>query len=519
MDRILILMSANDYADAQQALSSAKAAAKAPGQLSWGLCFLEEPTADELAAMEALGAVQYSCPAEDAWESMPLLWRGESHVLMANPAMRFLPGWDAALLRALQLCTKDAARRVNAEAATDEEAEALLDSGVSFRCALTGYLPMREDPLNAVYPVAADSFDEDGLLHFHHGAPLRYAEQPEMTPFLHPEFCFAPASFFRQLAEGEEPLFMRAFRHGWTLYTLHQPVMNTVWSVGVPPCYIAPRHDLQAEFAAETGVSFAGRLLSAPSRRGALAADDEDQPHKALRVPLSLRAKERLRLWLRDGGEWLRELKSDLKKQKYVRLTPKCVSLCMADMEEEGLYWLRKHLAPLKDLHLMVYAAPTLVRQIAEFLPDVHEYKPRYGLDLPVDDPSVIALLSKAALLAVTRNRYLTNSHYIWIDADCVRYPLYERTVFDWQQLCTDRIVIATIQGVPDTSMFAVPERLVLTLAREFEARCLTLLSQRGSLPTETELWQLIIRENPDWFELIPTVAKRQLFPRLTELT
>ena len=61
-----------------------------------------------------------------------------------------------------------------------------------------------------------------------------------------------------------------------------------------------------------------------------------------------------------------------------------------------------------------------------------------------------------------------------------------------------------------------VPDKLVLTLAREMEARCLTYLNQRGDLPTETTLWQMMIREHPEWFQLQVTPVTRQLFTLLT---
>ena len=48
------------------------------------------------------------------------------------------------------------------------------------------------------------------------------------------------------------------------------------------------------------------------------------------------------------------------------------------------------------------------------------------------------------------------------------------------------------------------------------EARCLTFLNQRGDLPTETMLWQMIIREHPEWFQLHVTPVQRQLFTLLT---
>ena len=54
------------------------------------------------------------------------------------------------------------------------------------------------------------------------------------------------------------------------------------------------------------------------------------------------------------------------------------------------------------------------------------------------------------------------------------------------------------------------------TLAREMEARCLTYLNQRGDLPTEQELWNIVIREPPAWFQLVVFPVARQLFTLLT---
>ena len=72
------------------------------------------------------------------------------------------------------------------------------------------------------------------------------------------------------------------------------------------------------------------------------------------------------------------------------------------------------------------------------------------------------------------------------------------------------------VNGQPDPTMFTVPDKLILTLAREMEARCLTYLNQRGDLPTEQELWNIVIREHPDWFQLVVFPVERQLFTLLT---
>ncbi len=478
MDRILILMSAADFADAQTALLSAKENAADAASLSFGVMLENEPDDEAQALMASLGQIQFLCPESNAWASMPAFWQGESHVLMAHPAMRFTRGWNKVLLKELSRCPN-------------------ADKGQN---ALTGCLPVREDPLDAICPVGADSFTVEGELTFHHGIPLKYTSGLERGPFLHPDFVFAPAGFFRAMAaESADPLFLRAFAEGWNLYTLTKSVIRLVWDIPVPPCRVAPDHPLCEGFLQVFGVDFRTGVLSPQSRRGMVSEELNFQ----LKVPLSVRIRDMLyrvrqRLPFRKPGP-----------------EPLCVTLCSSDMPEETLRWL-KRLAGLKHLPLLAYADPLLLRKITDFLPNVMEFKPRYMMDLPVDAPQAILPLSKAAILARARDRELTHSHYIWLDADCVQLPLHARAVFRWEKVCTDKIIIAMVGGQPDPTMFSVPDHLILTLTREMEARCLTFLNQRGDLPTQAMLWQMTIREHPEWFQLMVFPVQRQLFTLLT---
>ncbi|MDD6051660.1 MAG: hypothetical protein PUC00_10425 [Clostridiales bacterium] len=478
MERILVLMHAEEFADAQTALLSAKENAATPAALSFGVMLESEPDEEAQALMASLEHLQFLCPESNAWGAMPEFWQGESHVLMAHPAMRFTKGWDRALLRELKRCP-------NANKGQN---------------ALTGCLPVREDPLDAVCPVGADAFTVDGELTFHHGTPLKYTRGLERGPFLHPDFVFAPAGFFRAMAkEDDAPLFLRAFGEGWSLYTLTVPVIRLVWSLPVQPCRVSPEHKLCEGFQQVFGVDFRTGTLSAQSRRGMVSEELNFQ----LRVPMNVRMRDRLyragqRLpWRRQGPQ------------------PLCVTLCSSDMPEETQRWL-KRLSGLKHLPLLAYADPLVLRRITDFLPNVLEFKPRYMMELPVDAPQAILPLSKTAILAKARDRELTRSHYIWLDADCVQMPLYPNAMFRWEKLCTDKIVIAMVNGQPDPTMFCVPDQLILTLAREMEARCLTYLNQRGDLPTQTLLWLLMIREHPEWFQLMVFPVERQLFSVLT---
>ena len=478
MDRILILMSAVDFLDAQTALYSAKENASDANLLSYGLLLENEPDEEAQALMAALGRVQFLCPEQNAWRAMPELWQGESHVLMAHPAMRFVKAWDKALLHQLRAASAARGQHV-----------------------LSGFLPVREDPLDAVCPVGADAFTVDGELTFRHGTPLKYVSAAERGPFLHPDFAFGPAGFFRQMAQEDgAPLFLRAFENGWHIDALVRPVIRLVWDVPVPPVKVDPEHPMCEDFAQVFGVDFRRGTLSAQSRRGMVS----EELNFRMKVPFPVRLEESLRLWQQ------RRMQAAGKCPQ-----PLCVTLYTAGMPKETRRWLER-LAGLKNLPLLAYADPLLLRKITDFLPNVMEFKARYMMDLPVDAPELLQQLSKAAILAKARDRELTHSHYIWLDADCVQFPLYEGACFRFQQVCTDKIVIAMVSGEPDPTMFSVPDTLVLTLAREMEARCLTYLSQRGDLPTETELWQLIIREHPEWFQLKVMPVQRQLFTLLT---
>ncbi len=520
MDRILILMAAEDFADAQTALLSALENASAPASLSFGLILAEEPDAPSEHAMADLGRVQFLCREENAWKAMPLLWQGEGFCLMAHPAMRFTRGWDALLKRQWHAAGKKKPRRTplaeRIRALVNPEEDAQADFVPPIRPeeentaeteslvppdqkVLTGYLPVREDPLDAVCPVAADTFDAMGVMTFRHGIPLRYAVEAPRGPFLHPDFYFGPAGFFRALAEAEEPLFLAAFRECWDLYVPVKPAIRLVWDLPVAPVTLDPNHDLADVFADEFGVDMTTGTLSPQSRRGMVSEELNIRLRVPLRVKLRSWQQHQIQVWKQEGG-------------KYPK--PHCVTLYTEDMPLETTRWL-KRLAALRHLPLTCYADAMLVRTITEFLPNVREIKPRYLLELPLGAPEEKRALSKANILLNARDRELAPSHHVWMDADCLQIPLYAGSTFAWHKLCTDKIAIAMVGGVPDPTMFVVPDRLVQTLSREMEARCLTFINQRGALPTEQELWSIILKEHPDWFQLTVRPVARQLFTLL----
>ena len=145
------------------------------------------------------------------------------------------------------------------------------------------------------------------------------------------------------------------------------------------------------------------------------------------------------------------------------------------------------------------------------------EYKRRYSVPVESvvgpDETLNFIKLSKPFMLNATREKFLTHSHYVWMDFGCLRYPVYEHAWLDWESVCTDRIVLSMVGGVPDLSMFVVPERLVRPLCKEIADRC---ARETGRLPQEPTLWLLLIHDKPEWFDLRPLPGVRELFTLLT---
>lgn len=481
MERILVLMAAQSYAQAEAALRSARDNAAAQTRISYGLSLQQEPDGETQVAMRNLGQVQFVCPGLSSWQDAQALWQGEGFALVAHPAMSFTKNWDMQLLRALRQCQRES----------------------RFSAVLTGYLPRKQDPVDAVCPVAAEGFDMEGRLCFQRGTPLRYATRPQRSAFIHPDFCFGPAAFFREMQEERGPLFLAAFKRKWEAYTLHRPVIHIGDDMHLPPCPVPADGDATAvtRFEQRFSLRLGDRQLSAMARQGVFTADLTFP----IRVPLMVRLQETLR-------EGLRHKK---------RVSPLCVTAYLSmpmegpNLHEQYQCWFG-YLCRLKNLSLLCYGDGETARKIMPMHPNVLEFKPRYGLPLKesiTNDETIDYIkLSKPFVLARSRERFLSHSHYIWIDYGYLRYPVYERASIDWANVCSDRIVLSLVDGVPDVSMLVVPDSMLLPLCQEIEALCRQEQRSRGHLPMETEMWLMLISQHGDWFELVELPGPRELF-------
>lgn len=468
MERILILMKAANWAEATDALLSARENALHRDALTYALVLPEAPTSPEERNMAELGTVQYLVSPEMTFAAMETLWHGERYALLAHPAMRFERDWEKKLLRALN--------------------DAPAENG---QAVLTGYLPAQDDPIGVVCPVAAERIDPDGTLHFTHGMPLTFAAHPMAGAFLHPDFFFARAGFIRAMAQGSGAHFLRAMTQGWQCCTLNLPVITLTHDLPVPPVQLDAQADGMAQLTEEYGVDFASGTLSAAAKRG-LKTDSLDV---ALAVTPLMRIKSAMQR----------------RHRKRTDPMPLCVTVCPATLDEEGMHWLHQ-LTQIQDLALLCYAEGMKLREVADFHPNVLEYKERYALPTMAGTPP---LFSRAAMLSAARDRVLSSTHYIWMAPDCVRYPLYPGMALPWKRLCGEKIVLASVQNRLDLSMVVVPDKQIKPLAEALETQLRALLAA-GTIPqTEEVLWDGVVKEHPDWFEFRALPVEKQLFTLL----
>ena len=459
-------------------MQSAWSSAAEKSGLTIGLSLDRDPTEADRQAMHVLGTALFLVPGLTPWQDMELLWQGEGCVLAAHPAMRFTKGWDHALVRALTYCQKT----------------------VGHRAALTGYLPRAVDPVDAVYPVAAERIDRRSLLHFRRGTPLRYAMHPVPSAFLNPDFCFAPATFFRAMAREEGPLFLRAFRCRWDLYTLHQPVIHTQWDMEINAVSLRGLAEDEgvSRFEARTGTHLAERQLSPRVRCGILTPDMTFET----RVPTATRLQEALRNL----------------DNRATSLDPLCVtawlSVPQVTLDEPRMICFRR-LSAMKNLPLLCYTDPANSGRIGLSHGVIQEYKRYYGLSVPDDvlraDLLNYVKLCKPFLLQRTRQNSLRYSHYLWLNFDYLTYPAYEKAALDWETVCRDRIMLALVNGRPDTGMISVPEDRLEPLCAEITRLVKQELDRGFPLPQEKSLWTALMRLHPDWFEVVPLPGKHEL--------
>ena len=476
MRRILLLIAADSWEDAEEAVRSARESARRPQALSFGLPLQREPDAAALEAMRTLGTLQYLTPARSPWEAVEELWQGEDHVMVAHPGIRFLPRWDERLF-------------------------ALLPDGHS---ALTGCPPLAWDAVQAMAPLAADRA-EDGRLLLRRGIPIPDAARPLHCAFLNPDFCFAPVLFFREMGGiGGDPS-LRASALRWDLYTLNEPLAQMTRETAVSPLPLAVPDGWEAEadrFDRRFGVRREDGALTAQARTG-IWSPEMGYPVKP---SAAVAARNRLR-----------------RAAVRSKASPLCVTVFAQDAgepEESVRERLRhfRYAADLRNLALLVYAPGRARERILRYHPNVLDYTARCMMPQTPEIPasglpvSERVALGKVFTLAQAAERIPSSTHLVWLDFAALPCRFPPDTVPDWDLLCTDRIAMAAVNGMPDPCMIVVPAPLLDEVQSGWLSVCREAVSRDHVLPAEEELWARLAEAHPEWFTLHELSLPHELF-------
>ena len=460
VERILLLVQAANCGEALEAVESAMENAHAPQALSAGILAGQEPGEEEIRLLARQAHLHYVVSDANLWQSLEMFWQGEPLVLMGHPGLRFERGWDRRILKILRKCPE--------------------------RTVLTGCPPCPLDLVDAMIPVAAEEVRE-GVLKLGRGSPLRYVCSPQKAAFLNPCFCFGPSAFFRSV-DPSQPLFLEAWRGGWNLMTLHARILSMTGYLEMPRIRLEAGEELE-RFCEFCGMDVRRGEVSTMLRTGILK-----QKEPEIHVPLQVKIQE--------GFRRLDNVLSPL--------APLCVTTCMSlpnrpvtDLEMARF----RRLCGIRDMTVLCYADRENLRRVLLHHPNTREFKRSYGLvregRIPPEEMEEYLRLSVPSLLLHTWESSPEYSHYIAMDFDYLRYSVYDRTALDWRTVCGGRITLAMVDGKPDLGMVAVPGDCIRKLQREFQALVNDALMRTYILPAADGIWLRVIREHPDWFQLL----------------
>lgn len=488
MDRILILTAADGWSDVSACLAGAHSCAGLNKRVSYGLILHKQPSASDLDEMHLLGSVQYLVSEADPFYCFSKLWQGESHTLLADRSVLFDAGWDITLLRMLRQLERNGTEHP----------------------VLTGIPPLFNASVDAFRAVAAERITgTDGTISYRPGTPVRYAREPQRTPFLSLQFCFASSSFFRTLECISESPSVAAFINGWDLFVPCRCPCHAQ-TVLCPPAEDIrdPAAENWRRYARKAGITDRFPYLTGQARTGILSADLAWETS----IPLRQRILDRIRSVSTSGSP----------------LSLLCVSAVLSEpvhpenTPEENTACLR-WLTAVRELS-MIFLADAVTRPNVQLNhPNVIEFAPAAGLPvyrrLPdIEDPDYLRM-SRMFFLRYCKERNPGHSHYAWLDPCSVSYPVDPDTIPNLKPFCSDRITIAEVDGKPDFSMIIVPTELISPLCGEIAAFCDQSSRKPVPFPTEEEVWSDLIGRFPSRFTMVPLPEKYGLIAHILRVS
>lgn len=471
---LLIMLSAVTEAEALEVFTGAHEQAYEKKALSFALALPEALSEAGAQALAALGPYQAIVSEEDPFTCLYPLYHGEDFLLMASEGMVFQKFWDLRLQKAFTSLHKG-------------------------RAALTGFLPDTEDLHGAVCPVAVDKVEND-MLHFHKGAPLYRAQAPQRCAFINPFFCFAKASFFQCLAaESETPAFLRPFERGFTLYTLHDPCIRTIFDQRIAPMPLALMTPDGDDESAVSRFYDAYQLPDSPSAILGLYTPD-------LQYDM-------------DVSFWDKVRESVRQRRLFKSPVAPLFVTAFYDMpcpvkNELIVYESRfRNLARLKNLPLALFVRGVLATPIRRYFHNVYDYQRTYGLPQDIHAGTEMARFkaAKLRLLRQAMTLFPHHTHYAWIDLGYQRFPVYGGTAVDMRPITGRTAHIARVRGELDTTCFTVPQALLKDMDEEM-LKIIRSRIEKDEPLDDVSLFEELVLKKGEWFTIHDLPEKRGLF-------
>jgi hypothetical protein len=471
---IIMLLSAVTEEEALEVIVGAYGQAYEKAALSYALA-LPAPLSDEARTqISAFGKLQFIEAAEDPYSALSGLCEKEDYALMASEGMVFKKFWDLRLIKAFEKLNKK-------------------------RVALTGFLPDLDDRHGAICPVAVDKV-EDSLVRFHKGVPLYRALLPQKCAFINPWFSFASPAFYACMAKASPtPAFLRPFASGYTLYTLNDPCIQTIFEQRIEPMAL---HLMTPDEDDESVVSRfydTYRLPDSPNAILGLYTAD-------LQYDMDITFFDKL-------TAELMQLKLRNAPGNPLFISAFCDMPCPVKSEPIVYESRFRNLARLKNLPLALFIRGSMASPVKRYFHNVYDYRRAYGLppDIAAGEETDKFKAGKLSLLRHSTKAFPHHSHYAWIDFGYQRFPVYGAAAIDFNKIIGTTAHIARVNGKIDTSCFTVPKELTAPLEEEM-LRIIYTFVEEGKPLDDSELFEELINRRSDCFTLHDLPEKRSLF-------
>lgn len=528
--RLLVILSAPvDPASAAHTIARARAAAARPAMLRFAL-----PASLDACGMEPDTDVQTLFYEDGRLDSLIEWLTDETHFLLLSGEYAFSDRWDAALLRihaslsrpALLTGSMTPCAEAPSSPADPQDAptvrlprlgsnlgalrqslsalqEKKQGTGIAIRQPPVSFSAPAFIPSQAHLPALKEGLGDDSVV-IGRGLALVCAQSPVRTLLVDPALLMGPVAF---LLDGDltlSTLSLSAYVLGYSVFALHKALM---WPLAELPRRVLNRPAPEA-LPGTTLARFEQLLgFRYGQRRGvgkaAMGLFGPEESYDQL-MPAALRLNHALRSARMRWQETHMPL-----------LVSACIDLPSASISPIAQTLRFGFLRRIESLPLTLFTGGSQERALRAAFPHTQSYPsgallPRTLMEAGLSEEDHFRR-SKPLLMLRAAKKQIEFTHAAWVDMDILPHPICPEAIPRFEPLMDDRIHLATVDGVPDTSFLLIPVKYLPQIAREtLGITQLDAELKRGS--SEELLWERLFQKKPEWFAIHRMPKKRLLF-------